>query len=460
MFNPILIEKFEEFKKATGKYKDLNINDITCKTKRIYSNDPNELVCIKRMGFTPKRDPEGDINWFTVANMNAINGLYIDNPNTKEKTTMALVKRAVDKKNTGKSVKLIPIKKGDILISFKLTVGVVKIYNSDKPAYCNEAIDILTVNKDINNKYIAYNCIIEYPKYGTQTNNGITLNDESKKEIKIMIPNPVDGYSSLEIQEAIVEFIDYQKAQTENLTSKMTLLEYDINKTARVILSKVFEMKDPFISEQFDNWAKLKSYNVTSSDFNFIPIYLSDTNYFKFVKGKNYYIKSYNTSHPGDIPLATGSVKNESIAYHVKAINEDDVVRINCVSFNKDGDTKVFYRDFPFAMDRHHVAILPEKNTNALYLYFSMLNILNHVQYEWGENTASVENMSTHKINIPNMINNYSSNELQEILSEFIGTFNIWKKKMLNLANSVQNKSNMFNKVFLNEVFKGGLDGE
>ncbi len=460
MFNPTLIEKYEEYKKATGRYTELDLNDVVFKTKRIYSDNPDEMVCIKRMGFTPKRDPEGDIDWFKVSDMNAIDGLYIDNPNTKEKTTMELVRYAVDKKNTGKSEKLIPIKKGDILISFKLTVGVVKIYNSDKHAYCNEAIDILTVNKDINNRYVAYNCIIEYPKYGTQTNNGMTLNDESKKEIKIMIPEPVDGYSSLEIQEAIVEFIDYQKAQTENLTHKMTLLKHDISKTARVILSKVFEMKDPFISEQFDNWAKLKSYNVTSSDFNFISVSLSDTNYFKFVKGKNHYIKSYNTSHPGDIPLATGSVKNKSIAYYVEAINEDDVVRINCVSFNKDGDTKVFYRDFPFAMDRHHVAILPENNINALYLYFSMLNILNHVQYEWGENTASVENMSTHTINTPDITTNYSSNELQEILSEFIGTFNVWKKKMLNLANSVQDKSNMLDKVFLNEVFKGQSNGE
>ena len=160
------------------------------------------------MGFTPDRDSSGDINWYTVRDLGKVDGLYINNPKTNEKTTIELIKETVDKKDTGKSEKLIPIRKGDILISFKLTVGVVKIYNSDTPAYCNEAIDILTVNDGIYNKYVAYNCILEYPKYGTKTNNGFTLNDESKKEIKIFIPKPLDNYTSFEIQKAIVDFLE------------------------------------------------------------------------------------------------------------------------------------------------------------------------------------------------------------------------------------------------------------
>lgn len=57
------------------------------------------------------------------------------------------------------------------------------------------------------NQYVAYNCIVEYPRYGTQTNNGLTLNDESKKEIQIMVPQSTDQYTSLEIQKIMVEFI-------------------------------------------------------------------------------------------------------------------------------------------------------------------------------------------------------------------------------------------------------------
>jgi len=169
------------------------------------------------MGFTPKTSSMGNINWFSVKDLGEIKGLYINNPNSRKKTTMELIKQSIDKRNTGKSEKLISIKKNDILISFKLTVGVVKIYNSDEPLYCNEAIDILTVDEKVtDSRYIAYNCILEYPNYGTKTNNGVTLNDDDKKNIKIFIPKDLENYSSLEIQKIIADFIEY----TENRLQK------------------------------------------------------------------------------------------------------------------------------------------------------------------------------------------------------------------------------------------------
>ncbi|MCK9490720.1 MAG: restriction endonuclease subunit S [Sulfurimonas sp.] len=222
MKDPFIIQQFNKW--AQLKSYEIDGNDIQFDIKRVIADNPEDSICKKRMGFTPKRDPEGDINWFTVADMNAVDGMYINEPNTKEKTTMDLIKQTVDKQNTGKSEKLIPIKKGDILVSFKLTVGVVKIYNSDKPAYCNEAIDIISVHDNIFNQYVAYNCMLEYPKHGTQTNNGMTLNDESKKEIQIMTPQSTKQYTSLEMQKIIIEFFaafNLWKNQILDLTSSI-----------------------------------------------------------------------------------------------------------------------------------------------------------------------------------------------------------------------------------------------
>jgi len=225
---------------------DFNITDIEFEVKRIHADkeNKNDLICSKSMGFTPKTNANGDINWFSVKDLGQINGFFIDNPNTNKKTTMKLIKETVDKKNTGKSEKLIPIKKGDILISFKLTVGVVKVYNSDKPAYCNEAIDILTVNNDIYNEYVAYNCILEYPKYGTSTNNGLTLNDDSKKEIKIFIPKSLENYTSYEIQKIIAGFINEVGDEIQQSFEKINKGYDAVKRYKRAYLYKTFSKID------------------------------------------------------------------------------------------------------------------------------------------------------------------------------------------------------------------------
>jgi len=239
MKDDFIVNQFNKWAQA----KSYNIDgaDITFDIKRIISDNSNEMIGIKKMGFTPTRDPEGDTNWFSVSDLTKVDGLYINEPYTKEKTTMELIKKAVDKKNTGKSEKLIPIKKGDILISFKLTVGVVKIYNSDEPAYCNEAIDIITVNKNFINEYIAYNCIIEYPKYGTQTNNGLTLNDDSKKEIEIKTPNNTGEYTSIEVQEIIVEFIKAFNLWRNTISILTTSVQEKSNTLDSALLQEIFK---------------------------------------------------------------------------------------------------------------------------------------------------------------------------------------------------------------------------
>lgn len=164
-----------------------------------------------------------------------------------------------------------------------------------------------------------------------------------------------------------------------------------------------------------------KYQDLVIEDVRFERISLSDENYFKFVKGKNHYIKKYNINNKGNFPLATGSVKNNSIAYYVKAINESDIVSETCISFNKDGDSTVFYRDYPFLMDRHHIAIIPTKLVDAKYLEKSLIEYFRVSKFGWGDNVASVDIVSSHLIPIPKKINEiYTSIKLQIIIVEFL----------------------------------------
>jgi len=216
---------------------DVDFSEVGFETKRIVSKNKAELIGIKRMGFTPETSTKENINWFVISDMQKNNGLYIDKPDTKEKTSIKLIEKSISKK----SIKYPPIKKNDILVSFKLTVGVVKIYNSELPAYCNEAIDIISPNKNILPEYLAYYCMIEYPKYGERTNNGITLNDESKAKIKINIPKPSQGKTSLELQEIIAGYLDKYFRAIQSLKKETEKLVKFSDMHSEAIISLTFK---------------------------------------------------------------------------------------------------------------------------------------------------------------------------------------------------------------------------
>ena len=238
---PLFFQNHQSVAKKFDKYCiknniNLKLSDIEFETKRIISPNSSETICNKRMGFTPKCEADGDINWFTVGDLSKNNSVTIDIPETKSMTNIDLIRSKVGEK----SEKLPPIKKGDVLVSFKLTVGVVKIYNSELPAYCNEAIDILTPNENINSYYLAYNCKVEYPKYGERTNNGITLNDDHKKLIEINIPKDNDKFSSLEIQKIIVDFTENYLLKINTMNSATEKLQTIIAAHSQTITYKTF----------------------------------------------------------------------------------------------------------------------------------------------------------------------------------------------------------------------------
>lgn len=159
--------------------------------------------------------------------------------------------------------------------------------------------------------------------------------------------------------------------------------------------------------------------DIEKVEFENIALY--DEEYFEFIKGRNHYIKKYNIANKGKYPLATGSVKNDSIAYYVKPINIADIITQKCISFNKDGDSQIFYRDYEFLMDRHHIAIIPSELVLAKYLYFALISYFKKMKFGWGENVADVPTVSTHSIPIPKDYNkNYKSIDIQKAIVEFL----------------------------------------
>lgn len=235
-----IMEYFDQW--AEKKNYLIKFEEISFEVGRILSSQPTDIqVCSKRMGFTPETVVDGNVNWYTVGDLSNVNSLFITEPKTKDKTTIELIKKKVDARGTGRSEKLKPIQKGDVLVSFKLTVGVSKIYDSEEVAYCNEAIDILTPNKGFLADYLAYNCMLEYPRRGSKTNNGLTLNDDSKKEVGILLPKKLEAYSSFELQQLIVEFIEEWREWRDEMFRRIHKLSQSIDQAEEVLIAKTFK---------------------------------------------------------------------------------------------------------------------------------------------------------------------------------------------------------------------------
>ena len=155
----------------------------------------------------------------------------------------------------------------------------------------------------------------------------------------------------------------------------------------------------------------------------FKKVSLSDEKYFKFIKGKNKYIQRYITKNPGEYPILGSSLKNSCISNYIKCIDSGDVITDECVSFNKDNakGSVPFLRDYPFLMDRHHIAIIPTSLVNAHYLQKSLIYYFEKNNFGWGDNVATVDAVSEHRIPIPKDLNEkYTSFELQKIIVEFL----------------------------------------
>lgn len=158
-------------------------------------------------GFTPSTSNpsfwDGDLKWLSIADMNQ--GKYI-NQTTKKITSDGSKNKE-------------PVKKGTLLMSFKLSIGKLGILTEDM--YTNEAIcNFKWKNKDVLTEYMYYYLSsINILKYGSQAAKGITLNNETLSTIPVLLP-------SLEEQKKIINILS-------DVDMKINMLENSINDTSK-----------------------------------------------------------------------------------------------------------------------------------------------------------------------------------------------------------------------------------
>ena len=164
-------------------------------------------ISIISKGFTPSTSNpdywDGNLKWLSIADMNQ--GKYIN------QTTKKITFEGSKNKE--------PIKKGTLLMSFKLSIGKLGILNEDM--YTNEAIcNFQWKNKKIMTEYMYYYLSsINILKYGSQAAKGITLNNETLSTIPVLLP-------SIEEQNKIIDILS-------NLDLKINMLENIIKITSK-----------------------------------------------------------------------------------------------------------------------------------------------------------------------------------------------------------------------------------
>ncbi|KZX10966.1 restriction endonuclease subunit S [Methanobrevibacter filiformis] len=164
-----------------------------------------KIAAVKK-GFTPSTNnssnwDEGDIPWLSIADMKK--GKYLDH------TSKQITKKGSNDKDM--------VKKGSLIMSFKLTIGRLAILNRDM--YTNEAIcNFQWYSSSVLTEYMYYYLnSINMKKYGSQAAKGITLNNDSLETIPIKLP-------IFEEQEKIANFLI-------NLDNKLDKIAIELENT-------------------------------------------------------------------------------------------------------------------------------------------------------------------------------------------------------------------------------------
>jgi len=162
------------------------------------------------MGKTPLREnklywDKGEYHWISISDMN-FSEKYISS--TKEKITELAVKKS--------GIKIIP--KNTVIMSFKLSIGKVKIVNED--IYSNEAIMafIPKTNNFIDENFLYYSLKgVRWNEGINKAVKGLTLNKALISQKEIFLPNLAIQQEIASNLDSIADFLDLRRKQLNYL---------------------------------------------------------------------------------------------------------------------------------------------------------------------------------------------------------------------------------------------------
>jgi len=427
-----VIEKFQEFQKKSGKYADLDIENVEFKQKTldnlidIFDSQRIPLSTTernKRKGKYPYYGASGVIDY--------INDFIFDGEY------------------------LIISEDGENLRSRKTPIA----YLASGKFWVNNHAHIVLGKEDILNTdylrlFISSNKLNGFISNSSQPK----LSQTNLKLISISIPkNYNEKYKSIDIQKAIVEFLEYSFDNLERIKSNIDKRYNIVTKMKKSLIPSTF--KRTAIKNKFRKYAQKNNikFDITDITFNDENTFGS---IFEFNGGSSKYTKPYytNPKNKGDYPLFTGST---NIVEFIKPINQNDINDAPAISYNKDNDkgSLAFYHTEPFIVGGHHYALELKneflKNIDLKYSYYSLSeHFSKNMYYQSKEPRANSGVIKDVKFLIPEPLQGFSSIKIQQILVDFIESVeNELETKFLNPINKCLGVIEKYKETYLKRTF-------
>ena len=453
-FSEDVIKLFEEFKRQTGMYQDLDLDEVEFEEKEL-----KDIADKIKAGGTPKTseeqywandfsliDNQEYFGWRDI-NKELFSNMYID------KVAKVITKEGLDKS----SAWLVP--ENSILLAIASNSKGLLTINKVPMCINQNILGIVLDRNKYDVRYIYFFLKNHYSKIIQKGFGNLTKASESK--VKILIPKPInEKYTSYQIQKAIADFIEFVSLKSDDVVNLMGEIIEKAEKGKENLLYKIFDkLPNGEITEDvvnlFNEFKEEKGYqDLNLEELEFEDIRLEDL--FEAKGGNSKYTRRYVQEHKGEYPLLTGKLDNESIEAYIDTYDFEG----ECITYNKDNasGSKVFYRPqgFKFSMNSHHVALFrkdnfPDNIDNIDYKYsmYALNNLFKNKGYGW-ENSANWNRINEESIPIPKPYGNYTSHQIQKAIADFI-EFSF--DNYLKLIQKIKKESDLLEKHLIRKFF-------
>ncbi len=398
-------ERFKEFQEKTGKYKDLDIDEVRFEKKTI-----NDIISKFIKGSTPKYSKEKTD--FIVIKSGQARGNYNE---------FNFTKTAYLDTNKIKTIK--KLDKGDILINTTGvgTAGRVTLFDLDENYVSDSHITTLRYDLNVYSKFYLLYFFVNFgfkrlESMAEGSGGQIELSMEMVKKIDIPIPKDLNKtYTSFKIQEAIVEFLEFWKdGYTDVVRERVSKKKLIYEAIKRIVVQNTFKY-DKFLVEKFNDFVKDKGFDIKLENIIF-----EDKNITEFVNiSRGKVISKKDLTVDGIYPVYSSQTKNDGLFGFANEYMHDG----DAITWTTDGKHAgtTFLRSgkFNFTNVCGLMTIKESDKIDIRYLsYITRLIFPKHVDRTSQNSKLMTHHLDNIKVPIPNN-NNLKSIDLQKLFLEF-----------------------------------------
>ena len=366
-----------------------------------------------QMGKTPLREnklywDKGEYHWISISDMN-FSGKYISS--TKEKITELAVKKS--------GIKIIP--KNTVIMSFKLSIGKVKIVNED--IYSNEAIMafIPKTNNFIDENFLYYSLKgVRWNEGINKAVKGLTLNKALISQKEIFLPNLAIQQEIASNLDSIADFLDLRRKQLNYLK--------ELNKSLFTTMFGDIKTNDK-------NWEIKKLGEVIQTQYGTSKKATSIVTEFPILRMNNI--------------TYSGEMDYRDLKYIELSDNEKEkfLLKKGELLFNRTnskelvGKTGLFNLDIPMAFAGYLIRIKPSNLIHSKFLLFFMNSeFMKKLLYNKAKNIVGMANINAKELEDFSII--LPPIELQKKFAERIEKI---EKLSFEIEKSIKEAENLYN---------------